>query len=140
MTIFGYNVALSRDGDTLAVGAVNEDSSATGINGDMNDNSGVDSGAVYLFPAIPGSGLFLASDAYIKPSNTEASAVEFFAASLALSGNVTPWRWELSGKAVVPPASAVTRVTTRPSVVELSIFTILINMLLPLPGVAKRSL
>ncbi len=84
---FGYNVALSRDGDTLAVGAVNEDSSATGINGDMNDNSGVDSGAVYLFPAIPGSGLFLASDAYIKPSNTEASAVEFFAASLALSGN-----------------------------------------------------
>ena len=37
------------DGDTLIVGAIEEDSAATGINGDHADNSAPDSGAVYVF-------------------------------------------------------------------------------------------
>jgi hypothetical protein len=45
---FGYDVALSGDGNTLAVGATGEDSGATGIGGDQGD--AVNSpGAVYLY-------------------------------------------------------------------------------------------
>ena len=44
---FGISVALS--GDTLAVGAVDEDNNATVVDGDQTDNSAPDSGAVYLF-------------------------------------------------------------------------------------------
>ena len=43
---FGSSVSLS--GDTLAVGAYWEDSNATGVNGDQNDNSARSSGAVYV--------------------------------------------------------------------------------------------
>ena len=46
---FGYHISLSADGSTLAVGAVGEDSSATGSNGDQSDNSAERSGAVYLY-------------------------------------------------------------------------------------------
>ena len=46
---FGYGVALSADGKTLAVGAGNEDSNATGIGGNQTDNSASDVGAVYLY-------------------------------------------------------------------------------------------
>lgn len=46
---FGVSVALGGDGDTLAVGATQEDSAATGINGDQDDNSSDASGAVYLY-------------------------------------------------------------------------------------------
>ncbi len=44
---FGNTLALS--GDTLAVGAANETSIATGINGDQSDNSMFRPGAVYVF-------------------------------------------------------------------------------------------
>jgi hypothetical protein len=44
---FGASVAV--DGDTMAVGAVFEESAATGVNGDQSDNSGPDSGAAYVF-------------------------------------------------------------------------------------------
>ena len=43
---FGYSVAL--DGDTLAVGALFEDSAATGVNGAQDDNNASDAGAVYV--------------------------------------------------------------------------------------------
>ena len=46
---FGYSIALSDDGTTLAVGAPSEDSSATGINGNQNDNAAAGAGAVYVF-------------------------------------------------------------------------------------------
>jgi hypothetical protein len=45
---FGSGIALSRHG-TLAVGARSEDSGAKGANGNQDDNSVTDSGAVYLF-------------------------------------------------------------------------------------------
>ena len=39
----------TQRGNTLAVGATSEDSSATGINGDQADNSVDIAGAVYLY-------------------------------------------------------------------------------------------
>ena len=39
---------MSADGYTLVVDAQEEGGSATGVNGDQNDNSADDSGAVYL--------------------------------------------------------------------------------------------
>jgi hypothetical protein len=46
---FGSSVSLSRDGKTMAVGARGEDSSAKGINGNQQDNSVKEAGAVYVF-------------------------------------------------------------------------------------------
>jgi len=47
---FGYSVAVS--GDTVVVGANNEDSNATGVNGNQG-NTALDSGAAYIFAAPP---------------------------------------------------------------------------------------
>jgi hypothetical protein len=47
--LFGYEVAVANDGNTLAVGAIFESSSATGIGGNQDDNSAPASGAVYLY-------------------------------------------------------------------------------------------
>jgi len=46
---FGWLVALSDDGLTLAVGAPSEDGAATGINGDQTSNAAAGAGAVYLY-------------------------------------------------------------------------------------------
>jgi hypothetical protein len=46
---FGISIALSADGDTLAVGATGEDSNASGIGGDQSNNSVAEAGAVYLY-------------------------------------------------------------------------------------------
>jgi trimeric autotransporter adhesin len=82
--IFGVKVALSSNGTTLAVSAMNEDSSATGVNGNSADNNAQDSGAVYVFVR-PGSGSAWVQQAYIKASNTDAG--DFFGLSLALSAD-----------------------------------------------------
>ena len=81
---FGVSVALSGDGDTLAVGAYEERSNATGINGNQADNSAGDSGAVYVFTR---SGTTWSQQAYVKASNTDAS--DEFGVSVALSGDGT---------------------------------------------------
>jgi hypothetical protein len=47
--MFGYLLALSGDGSTLAVGAPTENSNAVGIGGNQADNSVPHSGAVYLY-------------------------------------------------------------------------------------------
>lgn len=65
---FGWSVALSADGSTLAVGAPAEDSKATGVDGDQSDNTSPSSGAVYVFTQVDG---LWAQEAYIKASNTE---------------------------------------------------------------------
>jgi hypothetical protein len=75
---FGYSVALSAD--TLAVGANREASGATGIDGDQNDNSQVNAGAVYVFTRDAAA---WSQQAYIKASN--AGSGDFFGWSLALS-------------------------------------------------------
>lgn len=79
---FGQAVAISADGNTLAVGAPFEDSAATGINGNQSDESALQSGAVYAFTR---SGVTWSQQAYVKASNTEAD--DNFGSSVALSGN-----------------------------------------------------
>src|SRR5712691_5238289 len=59
---FGVSIGLSADGNTLAVGAISEDSGAKGINGDQNDNSVPGSGATYVFTR---SGATWTQQAYI---------------------------------------------------------------------------
>ncbi len=63
--IYGVAVALSDDGGTLAVGAKQEDSNASGINGDESNNSSANSGAVYLYRK---SNSTWTKQAYIKPN------------------------------------------------------------------------
>lgn len=46
---FGAALAMSADGQTLAVGATGEDSAATGIAGDQGSNTNSNAGAVYLY-------------------------------------------------------------------------------------------
>jgi hypothetical protein len=77
---FGFSVSLS--GDTLAVGAANENSSATGVDGNQADNSAQDSGAVYVFTR---SGTTWAQRAYLKASNT--GELNEFGASVSVNGN-----------------------------------------------------
>ena len=79
---FGYSVALSADGNTLAVGAPSEASNATGIGGDQTNNSASQSGAVYVFSR---SGSTWSQQAYVKASNT--GAFDSFGASVALSAD-----------------------------------------------------
>src|SRR6266699_400602 len=45
----GHAVALSGDGNTLAVGAPSESSAARGVDGNQNDTSLYGAGAVYIF-------------------------------------------------------------------------------------------
>ncbi len=79
---FGASVALSADGNTLAVGASGEDSAATGINGNAADNTSSSSGAAYVFTR---SGTVWTQQAYLKASNTGAG--DRFGAAVALSGD-----------------------------------------------------
>jgi len=79
---FGYSVALSSDGDTLAIGASAEDSAAEGIGGDQASNAAEDSGAVYVFTR---SGTAWSQQAYVKASNTQAE--DEFGEALALSSD-----------------------------------------------------
>ncbi|TWT41910.1 hypothetical protein RAS1_30340 [Phycisphaerae bacterium RAS1] len=84
---FGASVAMS--GDTLVVGARNEDSNAMGIDGDQNDNSAEDSGAAYVFDR---SGTTWSQEAYLKASNTGAG--DQFGISAAMSdGRVVVGAW-----------------------------------------------
>ena len=69
--LFGSNVVLSND--TLVVGAPQEDSNASGVNGNQADNSAPTSGAVYVFVR---SGRIWTQQAYLKASNTGAG--DFF--------------------------------------------------------------
>jgi hypothetical protein len=77
---FGYSVALS--GDTVAVGALQEDSCATGVNGDSNNSGCPAAGAVYLFRRVSEGWV---SDAYLKASNTE--SLDGFGSAVAMSGD-----------------------------------------------------
>jgi len=100
---FGWSLALSTDGATLAVGAYGEDSAATGVGGNQQDdclnlngspnlksqNCALGSGAVYVYEARDKTGkvgwgsAILA--AYVKASNTGAD--NRFGRSVALSAD-----------------------------------------------------
>jgi len=77
---FGRSVAVS--GDTVVVGASNESSAATGVNGNQSDNSASQAGAAYVFVR---SGTSWSQQAYLKASNTDAS--DYFGSSVAVSGD-----------------------------------------------------
>jgi hypothetical protein len=79
---FGLAVALSADGSTLAVGAPDEDSSATSIAGDEANDAAEDAGAVHVFVR---SGTGWVRQAYVKASNTAAG--DAFGRALALSAD-----------------------------------------------------
>ena len=76
---FGVSVAIS--GDTAVVGAVGEDSNATGVNGNQSNNSAISAGAAYVFVR---NGATWTQQAYLKASNTD--AFDGFGVSVAISG------------------------------------------------------
>lgn len=80
--IYGLSAAISDDGNTLAVSSIFEDSAAVGVNGDENDDSALDAGAVYVFTRGDAG---WTQDAYVKASNSESS--DQFGYSVALSGD-----------------------------------------------------
>jgi hypothetical protein len=80
-------VALS--GDTIVVGASDEDSSASGVNGNQGNNSAFAAGAAYVFAR---TGTNWAQQAYLKASNPgggiqDVSFGDSFGFSVAVSGN-----------------------------------------------------
>ncbi len=79
---FGTSLDLSDDGDTLAVGALREQSGSGGVNGNQADNSRHRSGAAYVF--VRDEGVW-SQEAYIKASNPDTE--DEFGTSVALSGD-----------------------------------------------------
>jgi hypothetical protein len=79
---FGSSVSLSADGSRLAIGALLEDSSATGVDGDQLDRRAPYSGAVYVFTR---EAMGWAQEAYLKASNTD-SDDHFGSVSLSADG------------------------------------------------------
>ncbi|EOQ96299.1 FG-GAP repeat protein [Leptospira wolbachii serovar Codice str. CDC] len=80
---FGISVAI--DGDTIAVGANEEDSNQTTITNGLpasNDNNASNSGAVYVFQR---TGSTWVEQAYIKPPNTGVD--DQFGVSISISGD-----------------------------------------------------
>ena len=82
--LFGSSVALSGDGNTLAVGAMDESSAATGIGGDEADNSAASAGAAYVFAR---TGTSWNQQAYVKATNTDADDKFGQAIALTADGN-----------------------------------------------------
>jgi hypothetical protein len=81
---FGFSIALSADGDTLAAGAISEDSAATGIGGSQSDDSAADSGAVYVFSRVANA---WTQQAYLKSRNSQAGDLFGYAVSLSANGS-----------------------------------------------------
>src|SRR4051794_18546321 len=79
---FGFAVALSADGNTLAVGSQMEESGATGINGNQADHSKFGAGAVYIYSR---GAAGWSQQAYIKASNTDQD--DQFGFNVVLSGD-----------------------------------------------------
>ncbi len=77
---FGSSVSIATD--TVLVGAPSEDSVATGIWGNQNDNSAADAGAAYAFVR---SGATWSLQSYLKASNTGAG--DKFGSSVAIVGD-----------------------------------------------------
>lgn len=78
---FGHSVSMS--GDTILIGAHNEDSNAVGIDGSGVNNLADNSGAAYVFQRV--SGALWTQQAYLKASNTGTG--DLFGWSVSLSGN-----------------------------------------------------
>jgi FG-GAP repeat protein len=64
---FGESLSLSGDGNTLVVGAPNENGGSTGVDGDKTNTNGTHSGAAYVFVR---NGTQWTEQTYLKASNT----------------------------------------------------------------------
>jgi len=78
---FGFAVAISADGSTIAIGSPDEDSASTQIDTNPTDTSAPNAGAAYIFARAGG----WHQEAYLKASNTGAG--DGFGSSIALSAN-----------------------------------------------------
>ncbi len=78
---FGQAVAVS--GDIAVVGAWQEDSNATGVDGNQGNNSASNAGAAYVFAREDGT---WSQQAYLKAPNTEAN--DWFGSSVAVDGTI----------------------------------------------------
>ncbi|MFN0126082.1 MAG: integrin [Verrucomicrobiales bacterium] len=81
-----FGVAAAISGDTIVVGAIGEDSGATGINGDQTNNTRFNSGAAYIFVR---EGANWSQQAYLKASANapnDAFGTQF-GADVAVSGD-----------------------------------------------------
>ena len=76
-----FGQAVSISGETVVVSAPNEDSNATGVNGDQTNNSASTSGAAYVFVR---DGSTWSQQAYLKASNTESG--DRFGQAVSISG------------------------------------------------------
>ena len=83
--LFGSSIDMSNDGNTLVVGAAGEDSSATGVDGDQNDNGTADSGALYVFERREGA---WAQAHYIKASTPGVFDSLGYTVAISGDGNV----------------------------------------------------
>jgi len=81
---FGFSLSLSADGNTLAVGAISEDSGAKGINGDQNDNSQMQAGGVYVYAR---TGTAWSQQAYVKAANSDTADLFGYSVGLSADGN-----------------------------------------------------
>lgn len=100
---FGFSLALSGDGNTVAVGAITEDGGARQINGNQSDDSAQSAGAVYVFAR---TGTTWAQQAYIKSANHEAGDLLGFSVALSFDGNtlgVGAFNEDGSGRGINPP-------------------------------------
>ena len=79
---FGLRLTLSGDGNVLAASAIYEASAARGIDGQQDENSAGEAGAVYFFTR---SGAEWTQEAYVKASN--ADAYDQFGGAVAMSGD-----------------------------------------------------
>jgi trimeric autotransporter adhesin len=85
--LFGFSVALSADGNTLAVGAWGESRGGVGVGADLNASSDAYlSGAAYVFTRSAG---IWSQQTYIKASARGANGIDhqWFGISVALSGD-----------------------------------------------------
>ena len=83
---FGFSLALSADGNTLAAGAISEDSRASSINNTQfdDDDSAASSGAVYVFARTGGT---WTQQAYIKASNSDGGDLFGYGVGLSADGD-----------------------------------------------------
>jgi hypothetical protein len=100
---FGFSIALSGDGQTLAVGAITEDSAAQQINGNQNDDAAQSAGAVYVFSR---TGNTWAQQAYLKDAYSEAGDLFGFSVGLSFDGNTlaaAAFDEDGAGRTINPP-------------------------------------
>ncbi|NNL57253.1 MAG: hypothetical protein HKO71_05840, partial [Pseudomonadales bacterium] len=80
--LFGFTTRISGDGNSLLVGAYGEDSTDAGVLNDSADNSGIDTGAIYLYAR---DGSSWSALRYIKASEPDSN--DLFGWGLAVSAD-----------------------------------------------------